>query len=67
MEILVKMRALLPGFASTTALLGEVDARELVRRGVAAGERKSTVVVSAAPIQSKVFPGRTPDEWSTDC
>jgi hypothetical protein len=55
METLVKMRALLLGFAATTALLGEVDAREMIRRAVAADERNSTFLVSAASIRTKVF------------
>jgi hypothetical protein len=39
MAIRVKMRALLLGLASATALLGQVDAREMVRHAVAADER----------------------------
>lgn len=39
MEILVEMRALLLGLAWATALLGQVDARQVVRRAVAADDR----------------------------
>ena len=39
MTIRVGMGALLLGLASTAALLGEVDAREIIRRAVAADER----------------------------
>jgi len=38
MAIRVEMRALLLGFAGATALLGQVDAREMIRRAVAADE-----------------------------
>jgi hypothetical protein len=38
MAIRVKMRALLLGLASATALLGQVDARQMIRRVVAADE-----------------------------
>jgi hypothetical protein len=39
MKILVYLRVLLLGSASTTALLGQVDAREIIRHAVAADER----------------------------